>query len=95
MRWTKTRSKHAVEAKERLRIARALALLKGEAATTRVRVPRSKVRFTLTIEDARIGDRLRLSLYELPWRGRFVSTDGKKCSTATICRMLKEVLNHE
>lgn len=94
MRWTKAHSQNAVTAKERLRIARALAPLKEERSN-RVRVPTARVRFTLTIEDAKIGDKLRLSLYELPWRGRFASTDGKELSSAAISRAVQTILNHD
>ena len=94
MRWTKAHSKNAVTAKERLRIARALAPLKGGTEQPRARAS-VKVRFVLTIEDTKIGDKLRLSLYELPWRGRFVSTDGKELSSAAISRAVQTILNHD
>jgi len=94
MRWTKRHSRNAVLAKARLRVEQA----ESEPATEprrKVSIPRSKVRFTLTFEDHRIGDKLRLSLCELPWRGRFVSMQGEMLSTAQIGLMLATILNHD
>lgn len=56
---------------------------------------RASPRFWLSIRDRKIGDSLTLSLTPLPWRGRFISTDGQELSTAQICRALAATLNHD
>jgi hypothetical protein len=61
----------------------------------RIRVPRSQVRFVLTLEDHQIGDKMRLSLFQLPWRGRFFSTDGQQLSAAKICAAVNATLCHD
>jgi len=58
----------------------------------KIKAPRGRVRFTLILEDHKIGDKMRLSLFELPWLGRFVSTDGQQLSTAKICVAIKTAL---
>jgi hypothetical protein len=60
----------------------------------KIRMPRGKVRFTLTLEDHQIGDKMRLSLFCLPWRGRFVSTDGQQLSAAKICEAVNATICH-
>ena len=59
----------------------------------KIRMPRGRVRFTLTLEDHEIGDKMRLSLFSLPWRGQFVSTDGQQLSGSKICAAIKTALN--
>lgn len=54
--------------------------------------PRGRVRFTLVLEDHKLRDKMRLSLFELPWRGRFVSTDGQQLSAAKICGAINTTL---
>jgi hypothetical protein len=61
----------------------------------KIRRPRGRVRFTLVLEDHKLRDKMRLSLFELPWRGRFVSTDGQQLSAANICGAIKTALNLE
>jgi hypothetical protein len=61
----------------------------------KIRMPRGRVRFSLTLEDHQIGDKLRLGLFTLPWRGRFVSTDGYQLSAAKICTAVNAVLCHD
>jgi len=59
----------------------------------KIRIPRGRVRFTLILEDHHIGDKMRLGLFSMPWRGRFISTDGQTLSTARICKAVKTALN--
>lgn len=93
MYWTKQHSHNAVAAKARLRIQRAEAVPTFDRR--KVRVPRGRARFRFSIRDDKIGDSLTLSLAELPWRGRFVDAAGNETSTAKLCRLLREILNHE
>lgn len=92
MYFTAAYSKNAVAKKARLRIERAEAVPKIERR--KIRVPRSRARFTITVQDHQIGDGMRLSLRELPWRGRFISTEGQELSTKQVCGAIREVLNH-
>jgi hypothetical protein len=59
----------------------------------KIRIPRSRTRFRITIRDEKIGDSLTLSLTPLPWRGRFIDSDRKELSTASVCKMVKTALN--
>ena len=61
----------------------------------KIRMPRGRVRFTLTLEDHQIGDKMRLGLFALPWRGRFVTTDGQQLSAATILTAVNATLCHD
>lgn len=92
MHWTKERSKNAVAAKQRIRMERATAEVVIEPIR-KIRMPRSKARFRIRIDDFRLGDTLNLSLSELPWRGRFVTADRKQLSTAKICMAIARILN--
>jgi hypothetical protein len=80
----------AVQAREKIRMAEPD--FSGETRR-KIRAPRGRVRFTLTLEDHQIGDKIRLGLFALPWRGRFVSTDGQQLSAAKICTMVNTTLN--
>jgi hypothetical protein len=92
MRWTKRHSVNAVAAKARKRMAEPDF---SNEPRRKVRVPRGRIRFTLTLEDHQIGDKIRLGLFALPWRGRFVSTDGQQLSAAKIISAVNTVLCHE
>lgn len=82
--------KKAVAAKERKRVAEP----QFEEPHRKVRVPRTKARFRIQIQDFKLGDSLTLSLKQLPWRGRFISGDGQQFSTAKVCRTISTALNH-
>jgi hypothetical protein len=56
-------------------------------------MPRGRVRFTLTLQDHQVGDKMRLSLFALPWRGQFISTNGQQLSTAKVCTAVRTALN--
>jgi hypothetical protein len=92
MKWTKAHSRNAVAAKARKRMADLV--IESESGAL-FRPPRSHARFRLQIRDLKIGDSLTLSLTELPWRGRFFTSDGQELSTAGICRAIAAILNHE
>ena len=94
MVWTQKHSENAVAAKARLRIEHAQAEPKIELHR-KVRSSRVRARFRLQFRDELIGDSLTLSLYELPWKGRFVGANRQELSAAQICRALKAILNHE
>ena len=84
--------KKAVAVRERKRMVE---LDFSDEPPRKVRIPRGKVRFRLTIRDEKIGDSLTLSLRELPWRGRFVTSAGKLLSTHQIQTAIGAILNHE
>jgi hypothetical protein len=90
--WTKKRSANAVAAKERIKQERIAAIV-NTPRPRKIKMPRSKARFRLRLDDFKIGDTLNLSLTELPWRGRFVSADGQALSAAQICRAISTALN--
>ena len=92
MKWTKKHSLNAVAAKARKRMAGPDF---GNESRRKIRMPRGRVRFTLTLEDHLIGDKMRLGLFALPWRGRFISTDGQQLSAATILTAVNATLCHD
>ena len=92
MQWTKRHSQNAIAAKARKRMAEPDF---SNETRRKIRMPRGRVRFTLTLEDHQIGDKLRLGLFALPWRGRFVSTDGQQLSAAKILSAVNATLCHE
>jgi hypothetical protein len=99
MKWTQQHSENAVAAKRRKRMA------KPDLSSERVRkirTPRSKARFQITIRDLKIGDSLTLSLHSLPWRGRWFLKDGlwkqgerkSDVSTREVLTVMKCILNN-
>jgi hypothetical protein len=82
----------AVLAREKIRMAEPDF---SNESRRKIRMPRGRVRFTLTLEDHQIGDKLRLGLFALPWRGRFVSTDGQQLSASKILSAVNATLCHE
>lgn len=92
MTWTKRHSANAVAAKARKRMAEPVFT---NEPRRKIRMPRSLARFRITIRDEKIGDSLTLSLTQLPWPGRFLDSDRNELSTAKVCRMVRETLNHE
>lgn len=92
MGWTLKHSANAVAAKARKRMAEPHF---SDESRRKIRVPRGRIRFTLVLEDHRLKDKLRLGLFELPWTGRFISTDGQQLSAAKIFRAINTALCHE
>jgi hypothetical protein len=91
-RYTDRDRQLATHARARIRIS---APDFSSASRRKVRMPRGRIRFTLTLEDHQIGDKMRLGLFALPWRGRFVSTDGQQLSAVKIISAVNTVLCHD
>jgi hypothetical protein len=87
---TTKHSRNAVAAKARNRMAPSLRAERRR----RVRIPRWRKRFTVQVRDHKIGDSLTLSLAELPWRGRFITSDHTQLHTRQICSAIAAILNH-
>jgi hypothetical protein len=92
MAWKKKHSRNAVAAKARRRLARSEAT-PTDANRRKLRRPRSRARFRISIRDLLVGDSLTLTLTELPWPGRFVTAEGEAISAAQLCRMFQHALN--
>ena len=62
-------------------------------ARRKIRVPRPRARFQLSIRDWKVGDSLTLSLSPLPWRGVFLDAVRRRFSSSQLARTLTRVLN--
>ena len=90
MKWTKSHSKNAVQAKARKRME---PLTDDQIAEIRrsarhVRSFRSKSKWRIQITDCEHRDSLTLNLYRLPWPGRYIDADHRELSASKVSKVV-------
>ncbi len=89
MKLTQAHSKNAVA-------ARALKRMEppdfSQEVQTKIRVRRTIAKWTIQIRDRENGDSITISLHRLPWPARYVDTEGRNHSAASVGKMVATML---
>lgn len=88
---TKRHSRNSIIAKARLRRARVPAVA---PLPSRCPAPPRRAKWRIQIIDLEHGDSLTLTLHRLPWRARYIDSQGAEYSAAQIGRAVAALLTH-